>query len=146
MKTALCLFAGASLAFLAGCASSSDKNTPVVATLPTTMNTPYSSDFFGLQQEEVGAPRGAYLPPAEMDFSQLPQPVQATIVQQTRGAFIDKIIRQTRQGQTVYKVELRPQSGQIVQGILVVASDGTLLKERYMGEAAGANLPPVNPP
>ncbi len=108
------------------------------------MNAPYSSDYAGVQEEQDAAAPGAYLPPMEVLFGQLPQPVQTTILQTAGNAFIDRIIRQTRQGETVYKVELKPQAGQILEGILVVASDGSLLKERYIGEAAGANLPPVN--
>ena len=147
MNMAKWWLAGASLAVITGCASQSSNNainTP--APPPTTMNAPYSSDTAGVQDEAMAGAPVAYLPRSEMDFSQLPQPVQAAIRQEAQNVPIDKIIRETKRGDTVYKVELKRGDGRVFHGSIVIAADGTVLKESHLGEAAGASAAAASKP
>lgn len=78
-------------------------------------------------------------------FDQLPPQVQSAIRSQCGNAAIDKIKIETKDGQTVYRVKFDSRTAWRMRPELVIASDGSVLKEKHMAnvinEPAGSSLP-----
>lgn len=130
------LSAGSALGLLAGCASSSSDRDTAGNTPNTTMTAAYSSDSAGTTtQPLVDTTEGrARLAVTEIAYDQLPLAVQAAIQQQAHNQPIIKIKRETRKGQTVYKVELKAEQGALLHGTLIIAGDGSILKESRVSD------------
>ena len=77
--------------------------------------------------------QGSYTPSREaVTIDQLPQAAQVTIRNQIGDDQIVKIKQETRDGQTAYRVELQRKDWHSERPTLVVAADGSILKERHM--------------
>lgn len=93
--------------------------------------TPEKSGFLGMGGKDV-------------TIDQLPQAAQTTIRNQIGDQQIAKIREETKDGQTAYKVELQKKNWHSMRPDLIVAADGSILKESHMekvNEAAGAQTP-----
>ncbi|HEX4119013.1 MAG TPA: hypothetical protein VH619_00195 [Verrucomicrobiae bacterium] len=91
----------------------------------TTFREPYVPDVGAAPNQY---PKGAN--PAE--FNQLPARVEATIRSQCGVDTIGKIKEGTMNGQTVYRVQFQRQSDLKPRPELVIATDGTILKEKHL--------------
>jgi hypothetical protein len=83
---------------------------------------------------------------ANLALEQLPAAAQTTIRNQVGDQQIVSIRPETKDGETAYKVELQKKSWHAMKPSLIVAADGSLLKESHMpgpaiNEAAGAQAP-----
>lgn len=76
-------------------------------------------------------------------LDQLPPKVQATVRGQAGADQIHQIKAETKDGQTVYCVEFNRSSAWRMRPELIVAADGSIVKEKHMGnivnEAAGSS-------
>lgn len=145
MKTAAWT-AAAMLGLITGCAShvAVSVAAPPGAEQPTPMTAPYSSDYAGVQIDELQPPPSGYLPPSRMEFEQVPKAVQRTITSmrsQADATPVGQITREMHEGQTVYRVQFQRRPGQLFHPTLIVAENGDLLESFHVGEPAGANLP-----
>jgi len=109
----------------------------------TTMNASFSSDSSGATDQDMAQASESYLAPVPLTLDQLPPAAQATIRQQAGQRRIVKIKRETRAGQTVYKVELT-RHGELFHGMLLVSADGSLLKVAHLSSPASSEAPLPN--
>jgi hypothetical protein len=80
----------------------------------------------------------------DVTFDQLPQAAQTTIRNQIGDQQVAKIREETKDGQTAYKIELQKKNWHSLRPDLIVAADGSIIKESHMekvNEAAGAQAP-----
>jgi len=76
-----------------------------------------------------------------LTLDQLPQPAQIAILQTIAGEPIERIKQENRDGQTVYRVEMQRTDWHSPHPTLLVAADGTFIRESHLPiyEAAGAD-------
>jgi hypothetical protein len=136
MKVATWFSLMAAAGLMAGCSSEPVNNNMTGATAPDlTMSAPFSSDAAGAENPGVPPLSDAYLP-LGLTLDQLPPAAQATIRQQARDRIIFRIRRESRDGKNVYKVELKRQGWDLFHGTLIVAADGTVVKEAHISAPA----------
>lgn len=81
----------------------------------------------------------------DVAVNQLPAPVQSAIRSQGGGDPIYKIIIQNNDGQLIYRVQFQHRDATHLHPELVIAADGTLLKQKHMANMinspAGGGIP-----
>ena len=136
----------AAAALIAGCSSPSNQypQTPVP---PNGTSVDMSRNTDGTAGNSAyNFNQGSYTPKQEVTLDQLPQPSQTTIRNQIGNVQIENIKQETKDGEVVYRVELQRKNWHSGRPNLVVAADGSLLKESHMktiNESAGAEAAPT---
>jgi hypothetical protein len=154
MKIARIFLASAAVGLIVGCSSTG--NSRQYTQTPTPPSNA-SADLNHNVDGSLGNPtltynEGAYNPPGTpgtehrhvLSIADLPQPAQTTIRNQIGAEPIAKIKQESKDGQTSYRVELPRPHWYSERPSLLVAGDGSLLKESHMkniNEAAGAQTP-----
>jgi hypothetical protein len=141
-KTIQVLSLAASAALIVGCSSNEYTQTP---TPPNGTSVDMSRNSDGTAGNTAyNFNQGSYTPKPEVTLDQLPQAAQITIRNQIGDDQIVKIKEVSKDGQTAYRVELQRKDWHSERPTLVVAADGSILKESHMrtiNEAAGAQAP-----
>ena len=141
-KTIQILSLAASAALIAGCSSNEYTQTP---TPPNGTSVDMSRNSDGTAGNTAyNFNQGSYTPKQDVTLDQLPQAAQITVRNQIGDDQIVKIKEVTRDGQTAYRVELQRKDWHSERPALVVAADGSILKESHLktiDEPAGAQAP-----
>ena len=157
-KTMQLVSLAAAASVFVGCSSnrgeSSANNNPSSPAAGTSYNTSggntsdTATTASGAQNENTASSSGSSgflgIGGKDVTIDQLPTAAQQTIRNTIGDQQIAKIRQETKDGQTAYKVELQKKGFFAMRPDLIVAADGSIIKESHMekvNEAAGAQNP-----